>query len=173
MNERERSKPVIFAAVTLFTCLGLLSQQCLAADKPTENSRIVDGSSVTLSVQITVPGEQWFEVNNVEKFVQGQHQLPPALEQAVTGMKSGDEKQVELSEDEAFGPYDAKKKKTVPREELPAWAREGDRLQDFRTGQQVTVAQLSDSSAVVDYNHPLAGKPIVLKIKIVHVDNPS
>lgn len=173
MKERDRSKPAIFATVTLLTCLSLLSQQSLAADKPEDNSRIVDGSNVTAAVQMTVPGEQWFEVTNVEKFVQGQHQLPPALEQAVTGMKSGDEKQFELSEDEAFGPYDAKKKKTVPREELPTWAREGDRLQDFRTGEQVTVAQLSDSSAVVDYNHPLAGKPIVLKIKIVNVDNPS
>jgi FKBP-type peptidyl-prolyl cis-trans isomerase 2 len=173
MKERDQSKPVIFAAVTLFTCLGLLSQQSLATDRPMENSRISHGSSVTLLIQMTVPGEQWFEVNNVEKFVQGQHQLPPALEQAVSGMKTGDEKKVELSEEEAFGPYDAKKRKTVPREELPAWAREGDRLQDFRTGQQVTVAQLSDSSAVVDYNHPLAGKPIVLKIKVVHVDNPS
>jgi len=173
MKERDRSKSAIFATVTLFTCLSFLSQQSLAADKSEDNSRIVDGSNVTASVQMTVPGEQWLEVTNVEKFVQGQHQLPPALEQAVTGMKSGDEKQLELSEDEAFGPYDAKKKKTVPREELPTWAREGDRLQDFRTGEQVTVAQLSDSSAVVDYNHPLAGKPIVLKIKIVNVDNPS
>jgi FKBP-type peptidyl-prolyl cis-trans isomerase 2 len=35
----------------------------------------------------------------------------PALERVVTGMKTGDEKKVELSAEEGFGPYDAKKRK--------------------------------------------------------------
>ena len=35
------------------------------------------------------------------------------------------------------------------------------------------MAQLSDRSAVVDYNHPLAGKPVVVKIKILRVENPD
>jgi FKBP-type peptidyl-prolyl cis-trans isomerase 2 len=90
----------------------------------------------------------------------------------VTGMKTGDEKKVELSAEEGFGPYDAKKKKTVPKSDLPAGTKEGDVLEDL-AGQQATVTQLSDSSAVVDYNHPLAGKPLSVKIRILRVDNPS
>ena len=35
------------------------------------------------------------------------------------------------------------------------------------------MTQLSDRSAVIDYNHPLAGKPVVVKIKIMRVDDPS
>jgi FKBP-type peptidyl-prolyl cis-trans isomerase 2 len=34
------------------------------------------------------------------------------------------------------------------------------------------VSQLSDSTAVMDYNHPLAGKPLVVELKILKVENP-
>jgi FKBP-type peptidyl-prolyl cis-trans isomerase 2 len=159
---------VAVAMVTLFTVLALLSQHNFAA----ENPRVNEGSQVTLLYQITVPGERGFEVRDVGRFVQGQHQLLPALERVVTGMKPGDEKQVELSAEEGFGPYDVKKKKVVPTRELPAGTKEGDVLED-RTGQPATVKQLSDGSAVMDYNHPLAGKPLSVKIKILRVEDPS
>lgn len=168
MGKSHRNKPVFAAMFTLLTCLGILSQQILAAGNP----GISDGSSVTLFYQITVHGERRFEVRDIGKFVQGQHQLLPALERVVTGLKTGDETKVELSVEEAFGPYDGKKKKTVPREELPAGTKEGDVLEDH-AGKQATVAQLSDTSAVIDYNHPLAGKPLTVKMKILRVDDPS
>ena len=172
MIHTHRNNPVIFAVVTLLTCLGLFSQQSLAAGKSVENPRIIDGSNVTLLFQLAVPGEQRFEVRDVGQFVQGQHQLLPALERVVTGMKSGDETKVELSVEEAFGPYDGRKKTTVPRNDLPAQTKEGDVLED-RSGNPATVTQLSDTSAVMDYNHPLAGKPLVVNIRILRVDNPS
>jgi FKBP-type peptidyl-prolyl cis-trans isomerase 2 len=124
MREFHRNIPAIIAVVTLLTCLGLLSQQGLAAEKPAGNPRIIDGSRVTYFSQITVPGE--FEVRDLGQFVQGRHQLPPALEREVTGMKTGDKKKVELSAEEGFGPYDAKKTKTVPKGDLPAGTKEGD-----------------------------------------------
>jgi hypothetical protein len=97
-----RNKSAIVAVVIfLLTCLGLLSQQGLAAELP----RIIDGSNVTFLYQITVPGEAGFEVRDFGQFVQGRHQLLPALERVVTGMKTGDEKKVELSAEEGFGPY--------------------------------------------------------------------
>jgi FKBP-type peptidyl-prolyl cis-trans isomerase 2 len=163
-----RNKAAIVAVATFLTCLGLLWKQDAGAEPP----RIVDGSNVTAFYQITVPGEYRFEAHALGQFVQGRHKLLPALEQAVTGMKTGDEKKVQLSAEESFGLYDTKKKKTVPKSDLPAGTKEGDILED-RAGQQATVAQLSDRSAVMDYNHPLAGKPIVVKIKILRVDDPS
>ena len=165
------NKSAIVAGVTLLTCLAFLSHPSLTAGKPARNPRISDGSSVTLLLQITVPGKQGYEVSDIRKFVQGQHQLLPALERVVTGMKSGDEKKVELSAEEAFGPYDGNKQIAVPKGELPAGTKEGDILED-PTGKQARVAQLSDTSAVMDYNHPLAGKPLIVKLKILRVDDP-
>jgi FKBP-type peptidyl-prolyl cis-trans isomerase 2 len=87
-------------------------------------------------------------------------------------MKPGDERTVELSTEEGFGPYDEKKKTTVPTTELLVGTQEGDVTED-RAGKEMTVIQLSDSSAVVDYNHPLAGKPLSVKIQISDVEDPS
>lgn len=168
MGKSHRSKWAIIALLTLLTSLVLLSQQGLAAEPP----RIIEGSNVTFFYQITIPGEGGFEVRDFGQFVQGQHQLLPALERVVTGMKTGEEKKVELSAEEGFGPYDANKKKTVPRVNLPASTKEGDVLQD-REGKHATVTQLSDNSAVMDYNHPLAGKPLRVKIRILRVEDPS
>ena len=159
---------ILAAVLTVLTGFGLLAQPNFAAESP----RIVEGSSVMFFYQITVPGEQGFEVREFGRFVQGQHQLLPALERQVGGMKTGDEKKVELSPEEGFGLYDVQKEKIVPRRDLPAEIKEGDVLQD-RAGHQATVIRLSTTSAVVDYNHPLAGKTVVVKIKILRVDDPS
>ena len=168
MGTSHRNMVTIVGLATFLMCLGLLWSHTAGAESP----RITNGSNVTAFYQITVPGEYGVELHALGQFVQGQHQLLPALEQGVTGMKSGDEKKIELSAEEGFGPYDAKKRKTVSKSELPDWTQEGDVLQD-RAGQEATVTRLSDRSAVIDYNHPLAGKPIVVKIKILRVDDPS
>jgi len=156
------------AVVTWLTGLGFLSHQSFAAEPP----RIIDGSRVTYMSRMTAHDKRGFELLSFGQFVQGQHQLLPALEREVADMKPGDVKKVELSPEEGFGPYDAQKKKTVPRTELPAGTQEGDIVED-RTGKEMTVTRLSGSSAVVDYNHPLAGKPLSVKIQILQVEDPS
>jgi FKBP-type peptidyl-prolyl cis-trans isomerase 2 len=167
MRTPRRAKAAIVAVGMFLAYLGLFSQHSFAADSP----QIVDGSSVTVLYHITFQGEAGFEVKDVSRFVQGKHQLLPALEREVTGMKTGEEKKVELSAEEGFGPYDMKKQKTIPRSDLPAGTKEGEVLKDH-AGQPATVSQLSDSSAVMDYNHPLAGKPLVVQLKILKVENP-
>ncbi|BCA52969.1 putative Peptidyl-prolyl cis-trans isomerase, FKBP-type [Nitrospira sp. KM1] len=137
-----------------------------------ESHPITEGSNVTLIYHITVPGNTAFEVKDVGRFVQGKHQLLPSLERAVTGMKTGEEKQIELTAEDGFGPYDAGKQKTIPKVDLPDGTKEGDILQD-KAGQSATVTHLSGGSAVMDYNHPLAGKAIVVKLKILKVEDPS
>jgi FKBP-type peptidyl-prolyl cis-trans isomerase 2 len=134
---------------------------------------ITDGSKVTLLYQITVPGDDRIEVRDLSQFVQGQHQMLPALEKAVSGMRRGDKTEVKLSEDQAFGAYDSKKKTVVPTKELPSGVKTGDIIEDRRTGQQATITQMSDTDAVMDYNHPLAGKPLLVSLTIIDVDNPQ
>ena len=168
------------AMLAIVGCFGL-SAPCWAADSApmTEGSRaadstpITDGSKVTLLYQITVPGDERIEVRDLSQFVQGQHQMLPALEQAVSGMRRGDKTEVKLSEDQAFGAYDSKKKTVVPTKELPTGVKTGDVIEDRKTGQQATIVQMSDTDAVMDYNHPLAGKPLLVTLTILDVDNPK
>ena len=147
---------------------GLSQQNAQGSSAP-----ITDGSKVTLLYQITVPGDERIEVRDLSQFIQGEHQMLPALERAVTGMRRGDKAEVKLSEDQAFGAYDSKKKAVVPTKDLPAGIKTGDVVEDRRTGQQATVTQMSDTDAVMDYNHPLAGKPLVVTLTILDVDNPQ
>src|SRR5918996_1712000 len=100
---------IVAAMITIAGCLGMTAPSSQAAD----STPITDGSKVTLLYQITVPGDERIELRDLSQFVQGQHQLLPALEQAVTGMRRGDKTEVKLREDEAFGAYDSKKKTIV------------------------------------------------------------
>ena len=87
-------------------------------------------------------------------------------------MKSGERKRVDLQAGEAFGPYDQKKRITVRREQLPADVAAGS-IYQTPEGQPFTITALSDTAAEVDLNHPLAGKPLVLDVQILKVEQGS
>ncbi|HKO30611.1 MAG TPA: hypothetical protein VJU54_05705 [Nitrospiraceae bacterium] len=168
MVQSHRNKILLIAAATLLACVGFFWQPIHVADQV----RIIDGSRVVLMYQMTIRGEEGSEAPHIARFVQGQHQFLPALERVVKGKKPGDTLKVVLSEDESFGTYDVAKRKTVPRTDLPDEIKEGDVLQD-RTGNSAIVTQLSDHSAVIDYNHPWAGKSFIVKMTILRVDDPT
>jgi len=166
--------------VSSLACMTLLGGSGVGAEPLQANSsrsqeagsvRIVEGSKVTLQYVATVPGSTGIDYGNISEFIQGRHEIFPALEQEVVGMKPGDEKQVELSPAEGFGTHDEGKKMSVPKTLLPPGVKEGDVVQND-LGHFATVAEVSDSMAVLDYNHPLAGKPLVVQVKILKVENP-
>jgi FKBP-type peptidyl-prolyl cis-trans isomerase 2 len=165
MAKSSRYSAAMVALSAVAASFGFLSPGIAADPHP-----ITDGSKVTVLYQITVPGDERFELRDLSQFVQGQHQMLPALEQAVSGMKRGDKTEVKLSEDQAFGSYDSSKKAIVPTRELPAGAKTGDIIEDRKTGKQATITQMSESDAVMDYNHPLAGKPLLVSLTILEVE---
>jgi FKBP-type peptidyl-prolyl cis-trans isomerase 2 len=136
-----------------------------------ESSRIIDGSKVTLQYVASVPGSTGIDYGNVSEFIQGRHEIFPALEREVVGMKPGEEKKVELTPAEGFGPHDDGKKMKIPKTLLPFGTKAGDILRNH-AGELATVAEVADTTAVLDYNHPLAGKPLVVQLKILKVENP-
>lgn len=130
--------------------------------------RIGPGDRVTISYTLSVPGSQFVMQDNVSEYIPGQNQLLPSLEQALMGMKAGEQKHVELRAEEGFGRYDEGKRITVARDRLPADAKIGDVYQTPH-GQPFIVKRLTNDSAVVDFNHPLAGKDLVFDVKILKV----
>jgi FKBP-type peptidyl-prolyl cis-trans isomerase 2 len=157
----------IFSVFFFATILGiawaphpLLAQ---AASEP-----ISDGANVTLEMTITVPDEHLVIPNHKSQYTHGSRQLIPALEDALTGMRAGDKKHVELDASRAFGPYDAAKKVSVERAQLPEKIKVGD-ITTTSEGQPFTVVAFSGNQAVIDFNHPLAGKNIVLDVHVLNV----
>ncbi|MEO7859430.1 MAG: FKBP-type peptidyl-prolyl cis-trans isomerase [Nitrospirales bacterium] len=135
------------------------------------SDQIVEGSKVTLQYVATAYGTRVTDYGDISEFIQGEHAIFPALERELVGMKPGEEKKIELSPGESFGPHDDSKKGAIPKTQLPVGAKAGDVLQND-AGELATVEEVGDSMAELDYNHPLAGKPLMVKVKILKVENP-
>lgn len=129
---------------------------------------ITEGAKVTIEMTISVPEERVMIPNHKSEYVHGAQQLIPGLENALTGMHAGEKKRVELDAAHAFGPYNADKKTSVPRNQLPDKIRVGD-ITTTTEGKPFTVVELSEGTAVIDFNHPLAGKQIVLDVRVLDV----
>jgi FKBP-type peptidyl-prolyl cis-trans isomerase 2 len=156
--------------LTVTFTAALLISPVLGSSVKAQNASeaIAEGSNVTLEMTITVPDERLVIPNHKSQYTHGSQQLIPGLEEALVGMRAGEKKHVELDASRAFGPYDAAKKVSVERTQLPAKVQVGD-ITTTAEGQPFTVVALSDKQAVIDFNHPLAGKNIVLDVHVLNV----
>jgi FKBP-type peptidyl-prolyl cis-trans isomerase SlyD len=93
-------------------------------------------------------------------YIHGQHEIVPGLEKALTGMKAGETKRIAVPAQDAYGPYDPKRRVTVPKGRVPSAVKAGTRLRS-KDGQEATVLEVKGDSVLVDTNHPLAGKNLV------------
>jgi len=177
MRRHDRTRASLIVSLACMTLLGGYDvgaeplQASSSRSPEAESTRIVDGSKVTLQYVASVPGSTGIDYGNVSEFIQGRHEIFPALEREVVGMKPGEEKKVELTPAEGFGPHDDGKKMNIPKTLLPFGTKAGDILRN-NAGELATVAEVADTTAVLDYNHPLAGKPLVVQLKILKVENP-
>ena len=100
--------------------------------------------------------------------VVGEGKLIPGLEEAIAEMNVGEEKTVEIPPEKAYGKHDPSKVKTVSlgvfrrRGILP---KPGDLIEI--DGQVARVVAVSGGRVILDFNHPLAGKTLVARVKIV------
>jgi FKBP-type peptidyl-prolyl cis-trans isomerase SlyD len=112
------------------------------------------------------PAEPWVVVI-------GYGQSPPALEAALSGLVAGQARKVRLGVAEAFGPRDPEAIIEVARDELPADLRIGDELEaePESGGPPVTlkVLEITDTVAILDTNHPMAGQPVELDVVVEDV----
>lgn len=104
----------------------------------------------------------------------GSQQLLPALEDALSGLKDGESKEVTLPPELAYGPVIDEAFKEVDSNSIPENLRfEGAILgvQD-ETGQEyrIRIHELKDDKVVIDFNHPLAGRTLKFQIKVLGVE---
>ena len=105
------------------------------------------------------------------EFEAGGSQLIPGVSRAIVGMEEGDKRTVTVPPEEGFGPHRPEMVQEVPREALPEDVSVGDPLQAQAGEQtlQVWVTELGEETAVVDGNHPLAGKTLEFDLELVSV----
>ncbi len=105
------------------------------------------------------------------EFVAGSQQIIPGLDNAILEMSEGDQQTVTVPPEEAYGEREPALAQEVEREQLPEGVSEGAALEAEVGGQKTMlwVTELNDETAVVDANHPLAGKTLVFDVELVSV----
>ncbi len=112
------------------------------------------------------------------KYVHGQGQIIPGLEKQLTGLHVGDSKDITVSSKEGYGPIDPSAFVEVPKTQLPKEVKPEVGLvlrgvdpdgHQFRA----TIHEIKDQTVTLDLNHPLAGKTLMFKVKILSVSPAS
>jgi|SRR3989338_182806 len=108
------------------------------------------------------------------EFEIGAGQVIPGFDNAVIGMKEGDEKEFTIKPEEAYGTPNPDLVKKFPRESLPQGQNPEKGMTVILatpTGQQIPakIADVDEKEVSIDLNHPLAGKTLIFKIKVISI----
>jgi len=112
------------------------------------------------------------------RYVHGYGMLVPGLEAALFGLSAGDEREVLVPAEGAYGEYDEELVLEIARSDLPSPQRVqvGDEFTaESPDGDEmaVTVQAIQGDTVTVDANHPLAGMTLRYRIKIMEVREAS
>ena len=138
---------------------------------------IVNGSTVSIEYTLRLVDGRTVDSNVGDEpltYTQGAHEILPALEEALLGHEAGDTREVELTAEQAHGAVNPAAYKQVALEQLPEGLRvAGATLVavDPDGGRQpIRVHEVGAQSAVLDFNHPLAGQALSFDVKVLAVE---
>jgi FKBP-type peptidyl-prolyl cis-trans isomerase SlyD len=107
--------------------------------------------------------------------LEGAGQILPGLEQALSTLKKGEKKTVNLAAVEAYGEHDAKLIIKVPKDQLPPADGGGELKKGFQFQSETpeghlqifTVTEVQGSQVTLDGNHPLAGQDLTFDVEVM------
>lgn len=99
-------------------------------------------------------------------------QVIKGIDEGVVGMKEGEKRILKIPPEDAYGAYKEYLVQDIPllRLELEIPPEVGKKI-ITPGGREVKVLKLTKKSATLDFNHELAGKNLILEIKIVSIIN--
>ena len=133
---------------------------------------IADGLKVSLEYTLSLPDKGVADSNVGQEpivFVQGAHEIVPGLEKALDGMKAGQKRRIDVSAQDAYGPYNNKLRQSIDKDKLPKDVKVGDILQ-ASDNRLVKVLEVNEKKVLIDLNHPLAGKTLTFDVNILKVE---
>ncbi len=137
---------------------------------------IPDGKVISIHYTLSLQDGEMIESNIDEEpleYTMGSGELIPGLEEVLSGMTEGEEQNGFLPPEKGYGLSLSEAFLEIPKEHLPAEAwEEGARIHgEGPSGEEIDgrIVKLKTKCAVVDFNHPLAGKTIAYSIKLCAV----
>lgn len=139
--------------------------------------KIDQSSQVTLHFELALPGGEVIDSNfdrAAATFAMGDESLLPGFESQLLGLEAGDEKTVTVPANDAFGPHLQDNVQSFKRHQFgPDTVLEPGVVVQFAdaAGAELpgVVSSLEGDYVTVDFNHPLAGKDITFRVKIISV----
>jgi len=115
---------------------------------------------------------KWFTKPIEVTFVLGKEPIPKIIEEAIKGKKEGEEIEIVIPSKTAYGPYlpylvkkiDINNLKHPEKIKVGEWYEE---INAHGSGVSFKVLEISGNKIKADFNHPAAGKTVIMKIKIL------
>ncbi len=110
------------------------------------------------------------------EFEVGAGEVIPGFEHGALGLNVGEEREVTIKPENAYGLVNPQLIKKIPLSAIPNGEKlkVGMRILVGRQGEQqipAVVAEVNPKEVTIDLNHPLAGKTLIFKIKVVEIGN--
>ena len=131
---------------------------------------------VSLHLTLYVDGEELESSLDKQpiQFIQGHGQVITGLEEGIEGMQQGEEKELHIKAEDAYGEFDPEGRKKIKKEEFSEEIPfELGTFLEFRDEEgDILSAQIIDKdedTITVDFNHPQAGQDLVIEVNVVEV----
>ena len=157
----------------------LLSTRLIGETAETE-AQIREGSQVALEYTLSDEAGTVIESNKGKQpmsYIHGKSQIIPGLEKELSGMKVGEEKKILVKPEDGYGPVNPDAFQEVPKDKLPPEAlKVGTMLMaqgPQGQGIPVRVHEIKDTTVIMDFNHPMAGKTLSFDVKVSEIKTPE
>ena len=168
---------IIVMAIAIIAVLLVISQFFLGLSGTISTKQIKQGDTVKVGYTGTFDNGAVFDASQGREpleFIAGTGQMIPGFDNAVIGMKIGQEKEIKLQPSEAYGDYDTQLVQEIPKEQVPIKEelKPGMVLAvTLPNGNQVpaTITKVANETVTIDLNHPLAGKILNFRLKVVDI----
>ena len=138
--------------------------------------KIQDGSQVKMHFSLMLEDQTVIDTNFDREpvcFFIGDGNLLPGFEKVLIGMQTNQEGTFEIEPKEAFGQHNNQNVQILDLSSFDDNIEVGS-VYSFQNGDGElpgVIIEINESTVQVDFNHPLAGKTIVFKVKILAIEN--
>jgi FKBP-type peptidyl-prolyl cis-trans isomerase SlyD len=138
---------------------------------------IRDGAVVQIAYTLKLANGEvidYTEVDDPLEYLHGADNIIPGLERELTGLGAGDKKDVRVAPADGYGEYDPSEVEEISTSELPPGmpVKVGMIMaipDDDGSMMEAMVTAVTKSTVTLDFNHPLAGKPLFFSVEILGI----
>lgn len=137
---------------------------------------VADGKRISIEYTLRLEDLSEVESNVGEEpleYTHGAHEIIPGLEQGLLGLDVGGARRVTVPPELGYGPVDPEAFQEVEKSAVPedAWWAGAPLLARDAEGRsrELRVHEVRQTTVVVDFNHPLAGKTLIFDVRILGI----